>query len=49
MNPAVIGIDVVDRKVVDGVLHTHRIVSSEWGVPKWAEAVSKPSHNLLVL
>ncbi|XP_012266717.1 protein slowmo [Athalia rosae] len=39
MNPAVIGIDVIDRKIVDGVLHTHRIVSSEWGFPRWAEAL----------
>jgi hypothetical protein len=41
MNPAVIGTDVVDRKVVDGVLHTHRLVSSKWGFPRWAQSVSK--------
>ncbi|GFG29546.1 hypothetical protein Cfor_04663 [Coptotermes formosanus] len=40
MNPAVIGTDVVDRKVVDGVLHTHRLVSSMWGFPQWAQSVS---------
>lgn len=40
MNPAVIGTDVVDRKVVDGVLHTHRLVSSKWGFPRWAQKVS---------
>lgn len=40
MNPAVIGTDVVERKVVDGVLHTHRLVSSKWYFPKWAQAVS---------
>lgn len=40
MNPAVIGTDVVDRKVVDGVLHTHRLVSSMWGFPRWAQSVS---------
>ncbi|XP_023949777.1 protein slowmo [Bicyclus anynana] len=39
MNPAVIGIDVVDRKVVDGVLHTHRLVSSKWFFPRWAQAL----------
>lgn len=39
MNPAVVGIDVVDRKVVDGVLHTHRLVSSKWFFPKWAQAL----------
>lgn len=40
MNPAVIGTDVVERKVVDGVLHTHRLVSSKWFFPRWAQAVS---------
>ncbi|XP_023721625.1 protein slowmo [Cryptotermes secundus] len=39
MNPAVIGTDVVDRKVVDGVLHTHRLVSSKWGFPGWAQSI----------
>lgn len=41
MNPAVIGTDVVERKVVDGILHTHRLVSSKWGFPRWVSAVSK--------
>lgn len=40
MNPAVIGTDVVERKVVDGVLITHRLVSSKWFFPRWAQAVS---------
>lgn len=39
-NPAVIGTDVIERTVVDGVLHTHRLVSSNWYFPKWAQAVS---------
>lgn len=39
MNPGVIGTDVVERKVVDGVLHTHRLVSSSWYFPKWAQAL----------
>ncbi|CAG9769012.1 unnamed protein product [Ceutorhynchus assimilis] len=38
-NPAVIGTDVVERKVVDGVLHTQRLVSSIWYFPKWAQAL----------
>jgi len=38
-NPAVIGTDVVERTVVDGVLHTHRLVSSKWYFPKWAQAL----------
>lgn len=40
MNTAVIGTDVVERTVVDGVLHTHRLVSSRWYFPKWAQRVS---------
>uniref|UniRef100_A0A6M2DJE0 Putative member of the intramitochondrial sorting protein family n=1 Tax=Xenopsylla cheopis TaxID=163159 RepID=A0A6M2DJE0_XENCH len=39
MNPAVVGTDVVERNVVNGVLHTHRIVSSKWYFPKWAQAL----------
>lgn len=38
-NPAVIGTDVVERKVVDGVLHTQRLVSSKWFFPKWTQAL----------
>eukprot|EP00092_Neocalanus_flemingeri_P018172 GFUD01019669.1.p1 GENE.GFUD01019669.1~~GFUD01019669.1.p1 ORF type:complete len:244 (-),score=72.76 GFUD01019669.1:915-1646(-) len=36
-NQAVVGTDVVDRKVVDGVLHSHRIISSDWGLAEWAQ------------
>lgn len=39
MNPNVIGTDVIDRKVINGILHTHRLVSSKWGFPKWAQAL----------
>lgn len=39
MTPSVIGTDVLDRKVVDGVLHTHRLVGSKWGFPRWAQSV----------
>lgn len=35
MNPAVIGIDVMDRKVEDGVLHTHRLICTKFGLPSW--------------
>ncbi|KAJ8918201.1 hypothetical protein NQ315_014068 [Exocentrus adspersus] len=38
-NPAVIGTDVIERRVVDGVLHTHRLVSSIWYFPRWAQAL----------
>lgn len=40
MNPAVVGIDVIDRKVVNGVLLTHRLVGSTWYFPRWAQSVS---------
>uniref|UniRef100_A0A1B6C3K4 PRELI/MSF1 domain-containing protein n=1 Tax=Clastoptera arizonana TaxID=38151 RepID=A0A1B6C3K4_9HEMI len=44
INPAVIGTDVVERKVVDGVLLTHRLVSSKWGFPTWVQKlVGSPS------
>ncbi|XP_050308964.1 protein slowmo [Anthonomus grandis grandis] len=38
-NTAVIGTDVVERKVENGVLHTQRLVSSIWYFPKWATAL----------
>lgn len=38
-NPAVIGTDVIERKVVDGVLHSSRLVSSQWYFPRWAQAL----------
>jgi len=39
MNTAVIGTDVVERRVIDGVLHTHRLVSSRWYFPSWAQRI----------
>ncbi|GAB6021539.1 hypothetical protein CHUAL_004140 [Chamberlinius hualienensis] len=35
MNPAVVGIDVMDRKVEDGILHTHRLICTKFGLPAW--------------
>lgn len=35
MNPAVVGIDVLDRQVRDGILHTHRLISTRFGLPAW--------------
>lgn len=40
MNTAVIGTDVLERRVVNGILHTHRLVSSKWLFPTWAQPVS---------
>lgn len=45
MNPAVIGTDVIDRKVIDGTLYTHRLVTSEWGLPAWACSVNGHTSN----
>ncbi|XP_076350920.1 PRELI domain containing protein 3A-like [Tachypleus tridentatus] len=39
MNPAVVGIDVVDRRVTEGVLKTHRLISTKWGLPSWATRI----------
>ncbi|XP_035727573.1 protein slowmo-like isoform X1 [Vespa mandarinia] len=39
INSSVIGTDVIDRKVIDGILHTHRLVSTRFGFPKWAQAL----------
>jgi len=40
MNPSVVGIDVVERRVDGGVLSTHRLIGSQWGIPGWIESVS---------
>jgi hypothetical protein len=34
---AVIGTDVVERRVDNGILHSHRIISSDWGLADWAQ------------
>lgn len=37
MNPAVKGIDVIERELrSNGTLHSHRLIASEWGFPNWA-------------
>lgn len=36
MNPAVTAVDVVDRQVCNGVLKTHRLIATQWGLPTWA-------------
>ena len=39
-NPAVVGVDVVDRVLhTCGVLHSHRLLITSWGLPKWASRV----------
>jgi len=40
MNPAVVGIDVIDRDIgPTGVMRTHRLISCEWGLPNWAQRI----------
>lgn len=48
MTPSIIGTDVVERQVVDGVLVTHRLVSSKWYFPRWAQAVSYVFYSLFL-
>ncbi|XP_058418374.1 PRELI domain containing protein 3B isoform X3 [Diceros bicornis minor] len=34
MNPSVVGVDVLDRRIdPSGKLHSHRLLSTEWGLP----------------
>ncbi|CAG2218719.1 PRELI domain containing protein 3A,PRELI domain containing protein 3B,Protein slowmo [Mytilus edulis] len=41
LNPAVIGTDVLDRKVDNkGVLKTHRLMTTQWGLPNWAKKLT---------
>lgn len=35
--PCILGTDVIDRKIVNGTLHTHRLVSSCFGFPIWTQ------------
>lgn len=40
LNTAVKGIDVVDREIrQDGTLQSHRIITSEWSLPKWISSI----------
>lgn len=41
MNPSVVGVDVLDRHVdPSGKLHSHRLLSTEWGLPSIVKSVS---------
>lgn len=42
MNPNVVGVDVLDRSLdAEGRLHSHRLLSTEWGLPGIVRAVSR--------
>lgn len=32
LNPGVIGVDVIDRKISNGVIQTHRLMMTEWSI-----------------
>ncbi|XP_058517236.1 PRELI domain containing protein 3B-like [Ochotona princeps] len=41
MNPSVVGVDVLDRHVDPaGTLHSHRMLSTEWGLPSIVKSIS---------
>uniref|UniRef100_A0A8C5QV39 PRELI domain containing 3A n=1 Tax=Leptobrachium leishanense TaxID=445787 RepID=A0A8C5QV39_9ANUR len=47
MNPCVVGVDVVDRSLDNqGRLHSHRLLSTEWGLPSLVRAILGSSRTL---
>jgi len=42
LNTSVVAIDIVDRKIKEGRLHSHRLLTTQWGVPKWAQPLFGP-------
>ncbi|XP_036395780.1 PRELI domain containing protein 3A isoform X2 [Megalops cyprinoides] len=47
MNPSVVGVDVLDRNMdTDGRLHSHRLLSTEWGLPGIVRAILGTNRTL---
>ncbi|XP_075441508.1 PRELI domain containing protein 3A isoform X1 [Ascaphus truei] len=47
MNPCVVGVDVVDRSLdSQGRLHSHRLLSTEWGLPSLVRAILGTNRTL---
>ncbi|XP_006636178.1 PRELI domain containing protein 3A isoform X2 [Lepisosteus oculatus] len=47
MNPSVVGVDVLDRNLdTHGRLHSHRLLSTEWGLPAIVRAILGTSRTL---
>ncbi|XP_059562656.1 PRELI domain containing protein 3A isoform X4 [Myotis daubentonii] len=47
MNPCVVGVDVLERSVDRcGRLHSHRLLSTEWGLPALVKAILGTSRTL---
>ncbi|XP_063735411.1 PRELI domain containing protein 3A isoform X1 [Eleginops maclovinus] len=46
MNPNVVGVDVLDRSLdKEGRLHSHRLLSTEWGLPGIVRAILGTNHT----
>ncbi|PWA33590.1 hypothetical protein CCH79_00007448, partial [Gambusia affinis] len=46
MNPNVVGVDVLDRSLdSEGRLHSHRLLSTEWGLPSIVRAILGTNHT----
>uniref|UniRef100_M0RBS0 PRELI domain containing 3B n=1 Tax=Rattus norvegicus TaxID=10116 RepID=M0RBS0_RAT len=49
MNPSVVGVDVLDRHVdPSGKLHSHRLLSTEWGLPSIVKSVSVLANSTII-
>ncbi|KAJ8288398.1 hypothetical protein COCON_G00010570 [Conger conger] len=47
MNPSVVGVDVLDRNLdTQGRLHSHRLLSTEWGLPAIVRAILGTNRTL---
>ncbi|NXV92082.1 PLD3A protein, partial [Calonectris borealis] len=47
MNPCVVGVDVLNRSLDnEGRLHSHRLLSTEWGLPSIVKAILGTSRTL---
>ncbi|KAL8182334.1 UNVERIFIED_CONTAM: PRELI domain containing protein 3A [Gekko kuhli] len=47
MNPSVVGVDVLDRSLdSQGRLHSHRLLSTEWGLPSIVRAILGTSRTV---
>ncbi|XP_062836628.1 PRELI domain containing protein 3A isoform X3 [Anolis carolinensis] len=47
MNPSVVGVDVLDRSLdSQGRLHSHRLLSTEWGLPSIVKAILGTSRTV---
>jgi len=48
MTHAVVAIDVLDRSVQEGVLHSHRLLSTQFGLPNWVNNLMGKDKNCYV-